>query len=68
MNKLEEEEEVRKLNTTQNKTKETTNFDHTKANNQPQENSKNVNAASSMNKTDQKNIDLLEVIALWKKP
>ena len=66
MNKL--EEEVRKLKTTQNKTKETTNFDHTKANNQPQENSKNVNAASSTNKTEQKNIDLLKVIALWKKP
>ena len=66
MNKL--EEEVRRLNTTQNKKKETSNFDHTKANNQPQENSKNVNAASSTNKSEQENIDLLKVIALWKQP
>ena len=52
----------KEIKTTQITTKETTNIDQTKINNPPKQNSKNRNATSAMNRSQQENIDLLKVI------
>ena len=56
-------EEITKLRISQNITTEATNIDQTKMNNPPQNNSKNGNAASATNRSQQPNIDLLKVIS-----
>ena len=53
----------KEVKTTQITTKETTNIDQTKINNPPKQNSKNRNATSAMNRSQQENIDLLKVIS-----
>ena len=50
------------MKTTQNVTTETTNIDQTQIDNPPQQNSKNGNAASATNRSQQENIDLLKVL------
>ena len=53
----------KEVKTTQITTKETTNIDQTKINNPPKQNSKNRNATSAINRSQQENIDLLKVIS-----
>ena len=53
----------KEIKTTQITTKETTNIDQTKIHNPPKQNSKNRNATSAMNRSQQENIDLLKVIS-----
>ena len=55
-------EEIRKLKTARNITKETTNIDQAKISNPLQQNSKNGKAASATNRGQQENIDLFKVI------